>query len=206
MIPRRTLITTIPLAAFTTWATPAAQAVTFTDVPTTRVFYQEITWATNNKYITGHPDGTFKPTSPIDRQTLTTVFYNYWGKPAYAPPAVPYFTDVSISHPQYKEISWCVKQNLVTGWPDKTFRPTSLVTRDAAAAFFYRLAGSPTYTSPAQSAFTDVPLTHPYYREIHWLADMKITTGYPGATYRPQEAIQRDAICAFLYRFSQIFG
>lgn len=129
MTTRRALIKTIPLATLAIWTTlPVAQAATFTDVPTTRAFYKEITWATNYKYITGYPDGTFKPASTIDRKTLAAVFYNYWGKPTYTPPNVPYFIDVSTIHPQYREISWNVKQNLVTGWADRSFRPNDLVT------------------------------------------------------------------------------
>ena len=38
--------------------------------------------------------------------------------------------------------------------------------RDAMAAFFYRYAGSPDYTAPAQARFTDVPTDKQFYREI----------------------------------------
>lgn len=207
MIHRRTLLTALPLTAIASCLSlPAAQATTFTDVPTTRPFYKEIMWATDNKYITGYPDGTFKPTESLDRKTIATAFYNYWGKPTYTPPTTPYFTDVPTNHPQYKEISWCVTQNLVTGWADRSFRPNDLVTRGAAAAFFYRLAGSPTYTPPAKTPFGDVPINHLFYREICWLYDAKITTGYPGAKFLPETPIQRDAICTFLYRIDQILG
>ena len=45
-------------------------------------------------------------------------------------------------------------QGITTGWPDGTYRPEGSVNRDAMAAFFYRYAGSPEYTAPAQARFT----------------------------------------------------
>ena len=83
-------------------------------------------------------------------------------------------------------------------------RPLQPIARDAMAAFLYRAAGSPAYAPPARSPFRDVPTTHPYYREIAWLAERKISTGWTEAegsrTYRPLQAIARDAMAAFLHR------
>ncbi|GAB2721942.1 hypothetical protein GCM10027038_20660 [Arthrobacter bambusae] len=80
------------------------------------------------------------------------------------------------------------------------------VNRDAMAAFMYRLAGSPDYTAPATSPFTDVPSGAQFYKEITWLADKGISTGWPGPngtkTYRPLNSVNRDAMAAFMYRFA----
>ena len=67
-------------------------------------------------------------------------------------------------------------QGITTGWPDGTYRPEGSVNRDAMAAFFYRYAGSPEYTAPAQARFTDVPTDKQFYREISWLAEQGVTT------------------------------
>jgi hypothetical protein len=42
----------------------------FTDVPPGHVFEFEIAWAAANDITTGYPDGTFRPATPITRQTL----------------------------------------------------------------------------------------------------------------------------------------
>src|SRR5690606_5582442 len=83
-----------------------------------------------------------------------------------------------------------------------TFRPRAPVARDAMAAFLYRLAGRPAFTPPARSPFRDVPVTSAFYLEIAWLAEAGISTGYPDGTFRPLVPVARDAMAAFLYRFS----
>ncbi|WP_366215033.1 putative Ig domain-containing protein, partial [Arthrobacter sp. SRS-W-1-2016] len=74
------------------------------------------------------------------------------------------------------------------------------------AAFMYRLAGSPGYTAPATSPFTDVPPGTPFYKEITWLASQGISTGWTepdgSKTYRPLNSVNRDAMAAFMYRFA----
>ncbi|MFJ4267030.1 RCC1 domain-containing protein [Paenarthrobacter nicotinovorans] len=74
------------------------------------------------------------------------------------------------------------------------------------AAFLYRHAGSPTFTAPAMSPFTDVPVGAAFYKEITWLASKGISTGWDigggKREYRPLSPIARDAMAAFLYRYA----
>lgn len=73
------------------------------------------------------------------------------------------------------------------------------------AAFMYRLAGSPDYTAPEESLFADVPTDSQFYKEISWLADQQIATGWDAdgqQEFRPLAPVARDAMAAFLYRFA----
>ena len=112
------------------------------------------------------------------------------------------FTDVPWSHPFVREISWMKANGISTGNPNGTFGPTASVTREAMAAFLYRMAGRPAYTPPARSPFRDVARSHPFYTEICWLVASGITTGWPDGTFRPGAAVERQAMAAFLYRFA----
>lgn len=114
------------------------------------------------------------------------------------------FSDVPKGAAFYTEIQWFAQQKITTGYPDGTFRPNAPVNRDAMAAFFYRAAGSPAYSAPAQSPFVDVSTNSQFYKEIAWLADRKISTGWPDKTYRPGNAINRDAMAAFIYRYRHL--
>jgi hypothetical protein len=67
------------------------------------------------------------------------------------------------------------------------------------AAFLYDLAGSPAFTPPVTPTFTDVPPTHLFYKEIEWLADTGIGSGYTDGTYRPTLAVARQHMAKFLY-------
>jgi hypothetical protein len=112
------------------------------------------------------------------------------------------FIDVDPGNQFYNEISWLAAEGISTGYFDQTFRPVQAVNRDAMAAFLYRLAGSPDYTPPAESPFTDVTTATQFYKEITWLASRGITTGYWDRSYRPLQPVNRDAMAAFLYRFA----
>jgi len=72
------------------------------------------------------------------------------------------------------------------------------------AAFLYRMAGSPDHTPPADSPFKDVATTQQFYKEMAWLADRGISTGWTHSdgtrSYRALQPINRDAMAAFLYR------
>lgn len=115
------------------------------------------------------------------------------------------FKDVPANHPFAADISWLADSGITTGYPDGTFHPSESVSRAAFAAFLYRLAGKPAYTAPAKSPFRDVPTSHQFYKEISWLAAVKITTGWPvsgGTEFRPEQKIARDAMAAFMYRYA----
>jgi Glycosyl hydrolases family 16/S-layer homology domain len=120
------------------------------------------------------------------------------------------FTDVPAGHPFYTPINWMAATGISTGYkePDgsSTFHPDEAVSRGATAAFLYRLAGSPSYTAPARSPFSDIGPDSQFYKEITWLASKGITTGWTEPdgtrTFRPAEPVSRLAMAAFLYRYA----
>ena len=116
------------------------------------------------------------------------------------------FKDVPASHPFATEISWVKNKGVLRGWPDGTYRPTHQMTREQVAAALYRTAGSPAYTPPRTSPFTDVPTTHVFYQEIAWLHAQDISTGWIGpdgrAAYKPAQRVTRDQMAAFFYRMA----
>jgi len=118
------------------------------------------------------------------------------------------FIDVAEDDLFAAEISWLAARGISTGWTTpagQEFRPVTPIARDAMAAFIYRLAGSPSFTEPAISPFVDVAPGDQFYREITWLAEQEITTGWAtprGQEFRPLAPIARDAMAAFLYRYA----
>ena len=70
------------------------------------------------------------------------------------------------------------------------------------AAYFYRLAGSPAVRWTDTSPFKDVSPDFPFYREILWMHQQGITTGYEDGTFRPHDPVNRDAMAAFFYRYA----
>ena len=175
----------------------------FTDVKSGDQFYTEISWLAQRRITTGYPDGTYRPLESVERGAMAAFFYRMAGSPQFTAPSTPSFSDVPTTHPFYKEIEWMKARGITTGWSDGTFRPNAPVNRDAMAAFFYRYAGSPHVDLPTTSPFKDVPADSQFYREITWLASTGISTGWPDGTYRPVTPIARDAMAAFIYRYSE---
>lgn len=97
----------------------------------------------------------------------------------------------------------CTK--LSTGWRvdgGAEYRPSSDTTREAMAAFIFRMEAPKNYKAPSKSLFKDVPTTHNFYREIMWMKEAGISTGWADGTYRPGTTLDRDAMAAFIYRLN----
>ncbi|WP_232549251.1 glycoside hydrolase family 68 protein [Propioniciclava soli] len=178
---------------------------TFSDVPEGLQFHDEIMWLAGERITTGYPDGTFRPTTPINRDAMAAFLYRFAGSPDFTPDGQT-FVDVGEDNQFYTEIEWLAAQGITTGWETdagREFRPTTAINRDAMAAFLYRFAGSPRHV-PFGQRFVDVPPSMPFHTEIDWLATTGITTGWPtanGNEFRPTTPINRDAMAAFLYRY-----
>jgi hypothetical protein len=197
--------------------TASASPLVFADVPPGTQFEAEINWLAGQGISTGwvEPNGTktYRPLWPVNRDAMAAFMYRLSGKPDFWPPPVSPFADLAPSELYFKEIIWLTARNVSTGWVDgngtRTFRPSQPVNRDAMAAFMYRLAGRPAFDPPAVSPFADVTTDNVYYHEITWLAAQDISTGWKETdgtrTFRPYQAVNRDAMAAFMYRFASKF-
>ncbi len=186
--------------------------VEFADVDGSVKFEREIAWLANEGISTGWRRGgvsEFRPYESITREAMAAFLYRMEGSPRYQAPARSPFVDVSTSSTNFtRQIGWLANERVSTGWNTSQgaqFRPKSAITRDAMAAFLYRLAGSPAVDLPARSPFADVtPSSSQFYKEIVWLSQQGISTGWRSggrAEYRPLATITRDAMAAFLYRY-----
>ena len=183
---------------------PIPNTPLYKDVNQDTAFYAEIQWLGSQNITTGYPDGTFRPGQNVERAAMAAYFYRMAGSPEVTLPKESPFKDVDPSFPFYKEIVWMHQRGITTGYWDGTFRPHDPVNRDAMAAFFYRYAGAPGYTAPVNSPFNDVQNGDAFYQEITWLKQQGITKGWSDGTYRPGEPIHRDAMAAFIHRYSAI--
>ncbi|WP_371212478.1 S-layer homology domain-containing protein, partial [Kocuria sp. SM24M-10] len=162
-------------ATAATYIPPAVSP--FSDVSTGQQFYKEMAWLSSRGISTGWDNGngtrSYKPLAPINRDAMAAFLYRMAGSPAYTPPAKSPFTDVSTKQDFYKEMSWLSSQGISTGWDNgngtRSYKPLAPINRDAMAAFLYRMAGSPAYTPPAKSPFTDVTTGQQFYKEMAWL-------------------------------------
>ncbi|MDQ6740551.1 MAG: S-layer homology domain-containing protein, partial [Actinomycetota bacterium] len=125
---------------------------------------------------------TYRPLPSVNRDAMAAFLYRMAASPAYIAPTVSPFKDVSTGQQFYKEMAWVSEQGISTGWtePDenRTYRALTPINRDAMAAFLYRSAGSPAYTAPTVSPFKDVSPGQQFYKEMAWVSEQGISTGW----------------------------
>jgi hypothetical protein len=112
----------------------------FPDVSASHPFFAEIEWMADEEITTGFGDGTYKPGTAVSRGAMSAFMYRLAGEPPFTPPGGPTFPDVSLTHPFFPEIEWMNAEEITTGFGDGTYRPGAAVSRQAMAAFMYRLA------------------------------------------------------------------
>jgi hypothetical protein len=181
-----------------------AKAPTFSDVTDGLAFADDIRWLAARGFTEGFPDNTYRPRETIRRDAMAAFLYRAQGRPEFVPPAQSPFRDITPATQFYKEITWLRSAGITTGYDDGTFRPLAAINRDAMAAFLsrssFQVSCGWSHTPP--TPFTDNPEGGQFAWEINWMLGCGISTGYSDGTYRPTEPVKRDAMAAFLSRWS----
>lgn len=154
-------------------------------------------WVPGFGYGDGESRGVLSETVVYDGTTPVELTIELW----------PHFTDVEVPADPNETteleaaIAWIGDREIASGFADGGYRPRAEVTRQALAAFLYRLAGSP--EQAASDSFDDVSADHSFAREIAWMAETGLSTGYDDGTFRPTQPITRQAMAAMLYRYAE---
>jgi hypothetical protein len=172
----------------------------FTDVDTFDAFCIPSEWLETSGIAGGFPDGTFRPTRTVSRGAMASFLWRRAGAPA-GPFDPPGYSDVPPDHVFATPIAWATEEGVITGFPDGTFRPTAPVSRQAAAAMFWRDAGEPPFPLPPEVClFVDVCGDHPFAEPIAFMVFGGIADGFDDDTFRPTLAVARQGMAKFFYR------
>jgi len=146
-------------------------------------------------YISGYPDGTFRPTGTLTRAEAAVIFYKLLENKNYI--SSKYFSDVNHNDWYYTYVSCLASKGIISGYPDGCFHPGWKVTRAefcVMAAKFYSLKSGTVH-------YADVPDTYWAYKYIAsavaygWIDD-----GY--GQYYPNNAMPRGEVVLFVNRMS----
>jgi len=177
-------------------------APAFSDVSAAHPFFEEICWLAQSGITLGYADGSFGASAPVARQAMAAFLYRLALEPP-IPLSLVAFSDVGAGHPFAQEIVWLFEEGITEGYGDNTFRPNEPVSRQAMAAFLYRVAGEPPVAAIPAPTFPDVPFSHPFAREVEWMAAAGVSNGYHDGTWRPSDPVTRQAMAAFLLRMAE---
>lgn len=113
------------------------------------------------------------------------------------------FSDVSDRAWYGAEVAEAAELGLVQGVTDHEFAPEALASRSALLTMLHRLRFSPEAPAPG---FSDVPQNLWYTQAVGWGAQEQIILGYEDNSFRPDEAVTREQVAVFLYRYAVSCG
>ena len=140
-------------------------ACPFGDVAAGKYYEKAITWAAENKIVSGYTDGTFGPDNAITREQLAAILYRYATFCGYAVTAsaeISRFADAgTVGSYALTAMKWASAEGLINGSGSK-LDPKGSATRAQVAAILARfcknIAGASTPASkPASSTGTVLP-------------------------------------------------
>ncbi|MBL3680703.1 hypothetical protein D3230_15595 [Leucobacter chromiireducens subsp. solipictus] len=184
----------------------------FSDLTPNDKFYTEIAWMFDTGVSTGvkQPDGSraYQPKVNVSREAMAAFLFRIHAESGYRAPAKSHFTDVKPGDKFYKEVSWMYDQGISTGVKQpngtRSYQPKDGVTREAMAAFMYRLDTGAKPAAPKVSPFQDIAVGQKFYTEIAWMSTSGLSTGITQPSgkpiYAPKNNVTREAMAAFLFR------
>ncbi len=113
------------------------------------------------------------------------------------------FADVPDDYWAKLPIEQLAALNVISGYPDHTFRPDQLISRAELVALIMRLVGIVEEGGPGP-AFADVPDDHWAGFYISEAVKQGLVTGYSGELFKPAQPVTRAEGIAILTRFAQL--
>lgn len=115
------------------------------------------------------------------------------------------FTDINVGDWCYETVDAAVTKGIFKGVTATEFAPDNAFSRAMLVTVLYRMAGEPDvseYTEP----FTDISEDFWSYDAILWAYNNGIINGYEDGSFRPNDSISRQALCAMLVRYLRYAG
>ena len=109
------------------------------------------------------------------------------------------YNDVTAGDWFTPDVIYVTLTGLMNGTGDG-FSPNNNINRAQLVTVLYRMAGEPEVTG--ENPFTDVPDGQWYTDAVLWAAENNITDGTSETTFSPNDALTREQMATFLYRFA----
>ncbi len=148
--------------------------------------------------INGYTDGTFRPENNITRAELAKLLCEAFGS---GDGSTADFTDVSQGSWYYKYIANALKDGIVTGFEDGSFKPDSFVTKQDAILMMYRAMLIKKSLPAGYMVFKDDLNISSYAIDAtRCLGELGIITGNESREFLPRNNITRAEVAAVVCR------
>ena len=118
-----------------------SQTNSYSDVAGDKWYNNAISTLSNMGIICGYPDGTFRPDAPITRAELTKIAAGFFSDPRVAATYDGRFSDVHGAEWYISYLMTAIKEGLIEGYPDGSFRPDRPITRAETCTIVNRTLG-----------------------------------------------------------------
>jgi len=175
----------------------------FTDTPMTHWAIEPIALSVTLGLVKGYPDDTFRPEKGITRAELVPLLVR--SMPVRLAESVPTtgFRDVPVSHWAAKYIAYGSFKELITGYPDGTFKPNRVLSRAEGVTILARYAKLiEKETTPPP--FPDLKRGYWANKYIEPAKKAGILKYLEGKNFEPSKPFPRSEACEVLYRTPQI--
>ena len=174
--------------------------LSFTDVPTSQMFYAFIENIFHNGITGGCGAGLYCPTDSVSRAQMAVFILMAKHGPGYAPPnCTPVFADVPCPSQYADWIGELAAEGITAGCGAGKYCPADPVTRAQMAVFLLTAKYGPGYAPPnCTPVFADVPCPSQYANWIGELAAEGITGGCGAGKYCPSDPNTRGQMAVFL--------
>jgi len=154
----------------------------------------------------GYSTTVFDPEGATSRAMLVMILWRMEGEPSAADPN---FTDVADEAWFAKAIAWAQETGIVNGFPDGTFRPDALLTREQAAVILHRYAAYKDYDTDSTDSldcFTDGEAVSIYAEDaMNWAIEIGMINGKDHNMLDPQGNTRRNEVATLMMRFCNQF-
>jgi len=162
---------------------------------------QQILFLTEKGWISGYPDGTYKPNQSITRAQAAAIISNFLSLTTTNKDIS--FTDVENSFWAADSIRLVAQHKIINGIGDGRFSPNTYLTRAQMAQIFYN-AGF--YSQPANkgvNSFKDVDYNFWASLAIETMKQEGIMAGYSAIRFGPNNPTTRAHMAAMIYRIHE---
>lgn len=159
----------------------------------------------NKKLMVGISETEFQPEGKVTRAQLCQTLFAMENKPERKEKGNP-FSDVPVGKWYTEAVLWAKDNKLVTGYPDRTFKPNQTITREQTAVILrkyieHRMRTNTETDRNELNRFTDGDMVSGYARDsMEWAVEQQIFSGTGKGKLEPKGVVTRAQLAVILHR------